>query len=479
MNEVLWTVPAMVEALQARVVGTMPEAISGLSIDSRSIANDEAYFAIKGDVHDGHKFVAAAHAQGGAVSVVSEEWVERLGPDCGPLLVVDDVLLALERLGIAARARTQARVIAVTGSVGKTTTKEALRVALAPSGKVHAAVASFNNHWGVPLTLARMPEDSKFAVIEIGMNHPGEITPLVKMARPHVAMVMNVAAVHLGAFRDVDEIAKAKAEIFLGLDADGVAVVNGDDQRLPLLKKYAEDAGVNRFVTFGSSDDADVRCEKLVLHGSCSCLTTTVMGQAMVVKVGAPGAHIAQNMLGVLAACNLVGADLALAGLAMADIRAVKGRGERHTIGADDNKAILIDESYNANPTSMRAALALLSATPVKDAGRRIAVLGDMLELGPTSPELHAGLADSIVDHAINTVFLAGPDMKFLQESLAKRVDCVHTATIDELIPHVRRQLRGGDAIMVKASLGMKFARLVDELLITASSPAASSSGQN
>ena len=328
MNEVLWTVPAMVEALQARVVGTMPEAISGLSIDSRSIANDEAYFAIKGDVHDGHKFVAAAHAQGGAVSVVSEEWVERLGPDCGPLLVVDDVLLALERLGIAARARTQARVIAVTGSVGKTTTKEALRVALAPSGKVHAAVASFNNHWGVPLTLARMPEDSKFAVIEIGMNHPGEITPLVKMARPHVAMVMNVAAVHLGAFRDVDEIAKAKAEIFLGLDADGVAVVNGDDQRLPLLKKYAEDAGVNRFVTFGSSDDADVRCEKLVLHGSCSCLTTTVMGQAMVVKVGAPGAHIAQNMLGVLAACNLVGADLALAGLAMADIRAVKGRGE-------------------------------------------------------------------------------------------------------------------------------------------------------
>ena len=194
-------------------------------------------------MHDGHKFVAAAHAQGGAVSVVSEEWVERLGPDCGPLLVVDDVLLALERLGIAARARTQARVIAVTGSVGKTTTKEALRVALAPSGKVHAAVASFNNHWGVPLTLARMPEDSKFAVIEIGMNHPGEITPLVKMARPHVAMVMNVAAVHLGAFRDVDEIAKAKAEIFLGLDADGVAVVNGDDQRLPLLKKYAEDAG--------------------------------------------------------------------------------------------------------------------------------------------------------------------------------------------------------------------------------------------
>lgn len=477
MSDMLWTIADMVEAMQARTIGEMPHGITGLSIDSRSINTSEAYFAIKGDLHDGHKFTGSAHANGGALSVVSEDWVDRLGADCGPLLVVDNVLQGLERLGIAARARTDARVIGVTGSVGKTTTKEALRVALAPSGKVHAAVASFNNHWGVPLTLARMPKDSRFAVIEIGMNHPGEITPLVRMARPHVAMVMNVAAVHLGAFKDVDEIAKAKAEIFLGIEPGGVALVNGDDVRLPLLRRFAEEADVPRFLTFGNAEGADAHCDQLVLHGSCSCLTTTILGEPMVVKIGAPGAHIAQNMLGVLAACKLVGADLALAGLALAEVRAVKGRGERHTIGAGDTKAVLIDESYNANPTSMRAALALLVAAPVKGAGRRIAVLGDMLELGATSAELHGGLADAIVGQPIDTVFLSGPEMKNLQESLANRVDCVHTASIDELISQVHKKLRGGDVIMVKASLGMKFAALVDDLLMASTPQLQSSSG--
>ena len=465
MSQNLWSIENMCTAMDGRVVGNAPDTISGISIDSRTIAQGEAYFAIKGDVHDGHKFVAGAHANGGAISVVSEEWLDRLEGETGPLLVVDDVLSGLEKLGIAARARTAAQVIAVTGSVGKTSTKEALRTALSPSGKVHAAVASFNNHWGVPLTLARMPEDTEFAVIEIGMNHPGEITPLVKMARPHVAMIMNVAAVHLGAFDSVDGIAKAKAEIFQGVVPGGVGLINADDERLGMLSDWAAEAGVETVKTFGEADGADARLVKLVMHGSCSCLTANILGNEVVVKIGAPGRHIAQNALGVLAACHLVGADLARAGIALGELKAVKGRGERHVISDGDNRIVLIDESYNANPTSMRAALALLAAAPVKDRGRRIAVLGDMLELGPSSGELHAGLNEPIVSNGVDEVFLAGPEMVHLHRELAKHTKSTHRENIDELIPLVCESLRNGDVIMAKASLGMRFARLIDALL--------------
>jgi len=465
MTDLLWTTQTLCEVMQAQSVGDMPDGITGISIDSRTIGPGEAYFAIRGDVHDGHKFVAGAFGNGGGLSVVSQDWQERLTGETGPLLVVDDVLLALERLGMAARARTDARVIAVTGSVGKTTTKEALRTALAPSGSVHAAVASFNNHWGVPLTLARMPRDTNYAVIEIGMNHPGEIIPLVKMTRPHVAMVMNVAAVHLGAFESVDEIARAKAEIFQGVEPGGVALINGDDERLDLLVNWAKQAGVESVKTFGEKKFCDSHLSKLVLHGSCSCLTASILGDDIVVKVGAPGRHIAQNILGVLAACKLVGADLARAGLAVADMRPVKGRGERHTIGGADNRLVLIDESYNANPTSMRAALALLADAPVKGRGRRVAVLGDMLELGPLSTDFHVGLDEPILEGRIDKVFLAGQEMKALHEALLERANVTHRDTIDQLIPLVFAELQNGDVVMAKASLGMRFARFVDALL--------------
>jgi UDP-N-acetylmuramoyl-tripeptide--D-alanyl-D-alanine ligase len=310
-----------------------------------------------------------------------------------------------------------------------------------------------------------MPQNCRYAIIEIGMNHPGEITPLVKMTRPHVAMVMNVAAVHLEAFDSVDDIAKAKAEIFLGVEPEGVALINADDERLPLLSRLAGEAGVGRIATFGESEDADARINKLVLHGSCSCLTATIMGDAIVVKVGAPGRHVAQNVMGVLAVCKLVGADLAHAGLALAEMQPVKGRGQRHTIGEGKNRIVLIDESYNANPTSMRAALELLAAAPVKGAGRRIAVLGDMLELGPASPRMHVGLKDAILSGEIDKVYLAGPEMSALHEALADRAISVHRGTITDLTPLVRSELRGGDVIMAKASLGMRFAPFVDELL--------------
>ncbi len=463
----LWTTQAMIEAMSARPLGDMPQDVTGISIDSRTIADGEAYFAIKGDVHDGHKFVASAHANGGGLSVVSEQWVDRLEGETGPLLVVDDVLKALERLGIAARARTDAKIVAVTGSVGKTTTKEALRTALAPSGPVHASDKSFNNHWGVPLTLARMPQDTDFGVFEIGMNHPNEITPLVKMVRPHIAIITIVAAVHLGAFDSVDGIAHAKAEIFDGLEPGGTAILNADDERLGLLSDIAAQKGVSNIVTFGGAQGAEARVEKLVQHGSCTCLTADILGNSMVVKIGAPGRHIVQNVLAVLATADLAGADLAKAGLAMADLSAVKGRGQQHKLKSPTGPYMLIDESYNANPTSMSAALSLLGSAQVKDRGRRIAVMGDMLELGPTSWDLHAGLAAAVRENNIDMVYLAGPEMAALHETLAGEMPSAYAQTIDDLVEPIASELRQGDVLMAKASLGMGFAKLINHLLDT------------
>ena len=465
MSDWLWTLEDMKDAMGARAVGEMPVGISGLSIDTRSLSQGDAYLAIKGDVHDGHKFVANAHAAGAGLSVVSQGWEKRLEGKIGPLLVVDDVLEAMEKLGIAARARTAAKIIAVTGSVGKTSTKEALRKALNPSGKVHAAVASFNNHWDVPLTLARMPSDTEFGVIEIGMNHPGEIRPLVKMARPHVAIITNVAAVHLGAFKDVNEIAHAKAEIFEGLEPGGGVILNGDDERLALLEKCAGELGIKNIVRFGENKNNQSHLEKLVLHGHCSCLTATILGEKMVVKVGAPGKHMAQNVLAVLAAVELVEANLAKAGLALAELQAVKGRGQQHRLSFPGERVILIDESYNANPSSMRAALALLASSNIKGRGRRVAVLGDMLELGSTSYELHAALAEAVMDNRVDRVFVAGAEMKALSDALEGKVECTHMDALEGLIPLVSADIRAGDAVMVKASLGMKFTQLVDGLL--------------
>ncbi|MEO0548033.1 MAG: UDP-N-acetylmuramoylalanyl-D-glutamyl-2,6-diaminopimelate--D-alanyl-D-alanine ligase [Pseudomonadota bacterium] len=461
----VWTLAAMREATGGRLVGAVDGGVTGISIDSRSIAAGEAYFAIKGDVHDGHSFVSAAARNGASVSVVAETKVPDLDDDHGVLLVVDDVLNALEKLGKAARARCKGQIIAITGSVGKTTTKEALRVALSACGTVHASVASFNNHWGVPLTLARMPEDTEYGIFEIGMNHPNEISPLVQMVRPHVAMINNVAPVHLGAFDSVDGIAHAKAEIFDGLDVDGTAVLNADDERIGMLSDIARAKGISRIVTFGESDGADIYCDKLVEHADCSCLTATVLGTQMMAKIGSPGRHIAQNALAVLAIVSLVGADLAKAGLALAHLAPVKGRGQRHTLTMKGGQAVLIDESYNANPASVRAMLTMLSTVEPTGRGRRIAVLGDMLELGTESSNLHAGLADYVLESGVDLVLLAGPEMKALRDALQGSVTVSHADDVNSLIPIVHDVLSDGDVIAVKASLGLRFGGLVDDLL--------------
>ncbi len=459
----LWTVAAMAEAMRAARSGALPAAITGISIDSRTITPGEAYFAIKGDVHDGHDFVEAALKNGATVAVIADAHRNQFSNDA-PLLVVPDVLAALVDLGIAARARLQAKVIAVTGSVGKTSTKEALRRVLGAQGKTHASVASFNNHWGVPLTLARCPADCVYAVFEIGMNHAGEIEPLVKMVRPHVAIITTVEPVHLEFFSGIEAIADAKAEIFLGLEPGGAAVLNRDNSQFKRLKKRAEKSGVARIVAFGTDKKADARLLDISLHADCSAVHADILDHDITYKIGMPGRHMAMNSLAVLAAAVLAGADLAAAGLSLAEMQAATGRGARLKLGLPQGPATLIDESYNANPASMAAALDVLGQAVVGPRGRRIAVLGDMLELGPEGPKLHRALADAVTANKIDLVFCCGPLMRNLWDALPSTRRGGYAEHSAALEGDVAAALRAGDAVMVKGSLGSRMKVIVTAL---------------
>ncbi|MGE3306026.1 MAG: UDP-N-acetylmuramoylalanyl-D-glutamyl-2,6-diaminopimelate--D-alanyl-D-alanine ligase [Rhizobiaceae bacterium] len=459
----LWTSDALVAATGGRPFGTMPAGITGISIDTRSLKPGDAFFAIKGDVHDGHDFATAAVHAGATLLVVAEGKLPALGRLSVPMIVVSDVLAALEKTGIAARDRARGKIIAVTGSVGKTTTKEALRHALSAVGTVHASDKSFNNHWGVPLTLAKLPEDADFGIFEIGMNHPGEIRPLVKMARPHVAIVTLIAPAHLGHFRDLEEIAQAKAEIFEGVVEGGHAVLNRDDPHFDLLEKLARAAGVGDVVGFGEDERADFRLLDVRLDADGSSVRARIGGQEMDVRVGAPGRHIVQNALAVLGAAHLAGADLAKVSAALADLTPESGRGKRHILQHPEGRIVLIDESYNANPASMKAAIALLQSSPLEGEGRRIAVLGDMLELGSHAAGLHAGLADAL--DGTDLVLLAGPEMKALADRLAGERPVEYRDDAEALKPLLIDTVRAGDTVMIKSSKGIGFSKLVDALL--------------
>jgi len=461
----LWTSEALVDAMGGRPIGSLPEGITGISIDSRSLEPGNAFFAIKGEAMDGHDFATAAVKAGAAVLVVAEAKLPSLGRLTAPMIVVQDVLAALEQLGVAARARSGARIIAVTGSAGKTTTKEALRHVLSAVGKVHASAQSFNNHWGVPLTLARMPQDCDYAVFEIGMNHPGEIRPLVKMVRPHIAIVTMIAAAHLGFFKNLDEIATAKAEIFEGIEPGGSAVLNRDDSRWKLLEKMAKGAGTEHIFGFGEHARATFRLTRCELYAGHSDIAAKVGKREIAARVGAPGRHMVQNVLAVLGAAQLAGADLDKVAAALADLSAERGRGKRHVLHHPNGPITLIDESYNANPASMAAAMALLNATPVEGEGRRIAVLGDMLELGSHSAKLHAALAELIVGTQTHNVFLGGPEMRVLADALPAGIETEYRAGADELKPILLSALRPGDVVMVKSSKGIGFSKLVEALL--------------
>jgi UDP-N-acetylmuramoyl-tripeptide--D-alanyl-D-alanine ligase len=460
----LWTSDALVDAMGGRPLGQVPEGITGISIDSRTLKPGEAFFAIRGEAMDGHDFATAAVKAGAGLLVVAEGKLPALGRLTAPMIVVPDVLAALEKAGAAARARTRAKIIAVTGSVGKTTTKEALRHVLSSVGKVHASDKSFNNHWGVPLTLARMPEDCDYAVFEIGMNHAGEIRPLVKLVRPHVAIVTLIAPAHLGHFKNLDEIARAKAEIFEGVEPGGYALINRDDQRWKLLEKLAKAAGVAHIVGFGENGRAHFKLTRHELFADRSTIAVKVGGKEMTAEIGAPGRHIIQNALAVLGAARLVGADMGKAAAALGNLAAESGRGKRHTLRHPDGPFTLIDESYNANPVSMKAAIDLLAATPVSGKGRRIAVLGDMLELGAHSAKLHAALGDLVVDSGIDLALMGGPEMKALADALPDAIPSEYRTSADELRQVVFDKVGPGDVVMVKSSKGIGFARLVDAL---------------
>ena len=461
-DRALWTVEALVAAMGATRAGNLPASVPGLSIDSRTVARGEAFFAIAGENRDGHDFVAAAREAGAGLAVVAADKRSLFSPDA-PLLVVPDVLAALIDLARAARARSNARVIAVTGSVGKTGTKDALHLVLAREGETHASTASYNNHWGVPLSLARMARSARFGVFEIGMNHAGEITPLTRLVRPHVAIVTTIEAAHLEYFGSVEAIADAKAEIFLGLEPGGAAVINRDNSQFERLKARAEAAGA-RVVGFGTRADAEARLIEASFKPDCSTVRADILGAEVTYKLGAPGRHVVMNSLAVLAAATLVGADLALCALALVSLVAPTGRGRRATLALPGGEGILIDESYNANPASMRAALALLGQTPVESRGRRIAVMGDMLELGTHGPALHRELVEPVVANAVDLVFCSGPLMHELWQALPSERRGAYAETAAALEPRVIAAVRAGDAVMVKGSLGSRMGPIVKAL---------------
>jgi UDP-N-acetylmuramoyl-tripeptide--D-alanyl-D-alanine ligase len=457
-QEPLWSGLALVGALQARVSGSLARAATGVSIDTRTLEPGDLFVAIRGDARDGHEFVRAAFEKGAAAAVIDEEHSRELA-GAGPLFVVKDVQRSLEYLGMRARDRTAALIAAITGSVGKTTTKDMTRLMLAHFGATHASVASYNNQWGVPLTLARMPASSRFGVFELGMNHAGEIAGLVTQVRPHVAVITRVAPVHLEFFDSVEGIADAKAEIFGGLEG-GVAVINRDDDHYARLAAAAEPYA-GHILDFGETEGAQARLLDYAPQGDAYEITAEILGRRIVYRVGAPGKHVALNSLAALLVAVAFDLDVEEAARALADFAPTAGRGQRETLRTDRGDFTLIDESYNANPTSMRAALDLLGASAPGPGGRRIAVLGDMLELGPQGGELHAGLAEALDGAKIDLLFTAGPLMSRLYYAAPDSMRGAHRASPLELEEAVLSEIRPGDVVMVKGSNGSRISRIV------------------
>ncbi len=453
MSEALWTEAELTGALGAPSA-PLAASVEGVSIDTRTLRPGDLFFAIEGEVHDGHDHVARAFEAGAAAAVIAKARGRDLVAH-EATFAVDDTLRALGRLGRAGRARARARVVAVTGSVGKTSAKEMLRVALAKAGATHASAASYNNHWGVPLTLARLPANAAFAVVEIGMNHAGEITPLVAMARPHVALVTTIAPVHIEHLGSIERIADAKAEIFSGLEPGGAAILNRDAPEFARLERAARARGA-RALSFGADPQCDARLVEVAEEDGGSRVRARVLGRELDFMLGAPGVHMAENALGVLLAADALGADLGRAALALAEFAPQKGRGERFTLQSPSGPFTLIDESYNANPASMRAALALLGAARPGAGGRRIAVIGDMLELGPGGAAMHAALAEVLGENHVDLVFGAGPLTRALFDAAPASMRAAWTERSQDVLGELANALRGGDVVMVKGSNGSR-----------------------
>ena len=455
--DALWMAAQAAAATGGRTAGGWEAA--GVSIDSRAISPGELFIALRGPANDGHAYVADALANGAVAALVDH--VPAGVPDDAPLLLVEDTQAGLEALGAAARERTAAKIVAVTGSAGKKGAKEMLQAALGRQARSHASAASYNNLWGVPLSLARMPAASEFGIFEIGMNHSGEITPRTRLVRPHAAIVTTIAPAHIGHFDSLTAIAEAKSEIFLGLEPGGVAIINHDSAFFDLLSRRAMDAGAARVLGFGTAPDAPARLIKAVHHPDCSCVYAEICGQPLTYKIGLSGMHWVMNSLAVLTAVQALGGDLALATIALAGMAPLSGRGRRHRLPVADGEFTLIDESYNANPGSMQAALLNLSGQMTEGRGRRIAVLGDMAELGRDSARYHHELAAIIEDGRIQRTFTAGSQMQVLHAALPASLRAEHAADAGTLIAPLLSALRPGDVVMVKGSFSSGMGKIV------------------
>ena len=435
---------------------------SGVEMDSRDVRPGDLFFALRGEAMDGHRFIDKAFAAGATAAVVDR-------PVEGPHVLVEDTTAALHALAHAARDRAKATRIAVTGSVGKTGVKEAIFAALdrSSSGHAHRSVRSYNNHVGVPLSLARMPARSRFGMFEMGMNHAGEIEGLTGHVRPHVAVVTTIAPAHIENLGSMEAIADAKGEIFAGLVEGGTAVIPADSEHCERLAAHARAANA-KLVTFGSSPSADVRVIDAIPAANGGSLVTAQVGDTrLCYSVAEPGEHWISNSLCVLAAVQAAGGDLAAAGIALAELGGLKGRGARHQITVPGGKALLVDESYNANPASMRATLRQLGQTP---ASRRVAVLGSMKELGDFAPAMHAALAEPLAAAKIDHAILVGEEMLSLArelgkasgESLGNAPTFAHCEGPADAISALEEYgLAAGDAVLVKGSNSIGLGRLV------------------
>jgi len=456
MIDLLWTEQDAAAATDGTPFGTWE--CTGISIDSRNVSKGDLFIAIKGPSFDGHNFVADALKAGASAAMVSN-----IPTDCRKddgLLLVHDTTKGLEDLAIKARLRSKARIVCVTGSVGKTGVKEALAEVLSHQGKTHATVGNLNNHFGLPLTLARMPKDCDYAVLELGMNHTGELIPLSKMAQPHVAIITTIASAHLENFKNVEAIADAKCEIFSGLQKDGVAILNADNAYFDHMLKSANDQGVKRTLSFGQSNHSDF---KLLSFNASSCggsnVHAEIKGKIVDFTITHPGEHWVRNSLGVLACIDGLGADVTKAANDLSQLQQLKGRGAIHNIDIPGGTIIAIDETYNANEASMRASLDVLA----KYDGRRIAVMGDMLELGPDEVSIHVGLANCL--NEIDLVFTCGSLMKHLHNALPQIKRGGHASNSKNLAPLVVQAVQPGDAISIKSSRGSRTDLVLDALL--------------
>jgi UDP-N-acetylmuramoyl-tripeptide--D-alanyl-D-alanine ligase len=452
----LWSADDLLEATGGQMA--MPFAATGVSIDTRSLVAGDLFVALRGETGDGHDHVAAALANGAAGAMVHRP-VGSVAAD--RLLAVEDTLAALARLGGYARARFAGKLVAVTGSVGKTTTKEMLRTALAAVAPTHAAVASYNNHWGLPLTLARLPADAAFCVAEIGMNHAGETAPLARLAAPHVAVITAIAPAHIGHLGSIEAIAAEKASICQGLEPGGIAVLPADSPLLPVLRAGALGAARDiRIVTFGETPGADARLLGVAADAEGSDIDMDVGGRPLTLRLGAPGRHMAMNALAALTTVAALGVDPVQAAAALAGFHPMAGRGARRLVAIAGGSVLLLDESYNANPASLRAALSVLRLQP---AARRIAVLGDMLELGLAGVAEHVALCEPVAA-AADLVFACGPQMRGLFQALPPGLRGAYAADAGALAPLVAGALQPGDAVLVKGSLGIRMRQIVAAL---------------